>query len=77
MNKYESILYDDIDEVLYVFKSFGKSIKYLPHFLTRPRSDLIIWVKSIDQLELLRDLHIRKDVIDTLRQFILDIIHGN
>ena len=48
MNKYDHILYDDIDEDVYVFESFGKIMKGLPHFMTRRFSVLILWDKSID-----------------------------
>ena len=47
------------------------------HFVPRPRSDLILWDKTIDQPEIQRDLHIGKVIDDTLRQSILDIIHDN
>ena len=65
INKYDPILYDDVDEDLYVFKSFGKSMTRTPHFVPRPRSNLILWDKTIE------------DVDDTLRQSILDIIYDN
>ena len=48
VNKYDPILYDDVDDDLYVFKSFGKSMTGTPHFVPRPRSDLILWDKTID-----------------------------
>ena len=48
-----------------------------PHFVTLLRSDFILWGKTIDKLELQRDHHIGKDIDDTLRQSILDIIHDN
>ena len=48
INKYDPILYDDVDEDLYVFKSFDKSMTRTPHFVTLPRSDLILWGKTID-----------------------------
>ena len=76
-NKYDPILYDDVDEDLYIFKSFGKSMTRTPHFVPRPHSDFILWDKTIDKPELLRDLHIGKDVDDTLRLFlILSMITG-
>ena len=45
INKYDPILYDDVDEDLYVFRSFGKSMTRTPHFGSRPHSDLILWEK--------------------------------
>ena len=42
INKYGLILYDDVDEDLYVFKSFGKSMMRTLHFVPRPRSDLTL-----------------------------------
>ena len=53
------------------------SVKRLPHFVPRPRSDFIIQENTIDQPELLRDFNIRKDVDNTLHQYILDIIRNN
>ena len=41
-NTYKPIIYDDIDEDLYVFKSFGISMKRSSYFIPRPRSDLIL-----------------------------------
>ena len=55
-NSYKLIIYDDVNEDLYVFKSFGKSMKRSSHFIPRPRSDLILWNQSVDEPELLRDL---------------------
>ena len=52
-------------------------MKRLLYFVPRPRSDLVLWVKSIDQSEFLRDLHIGKDFDDTLYQSILGIIRDN
>ena len=60
VKKYDPILYDDVDEDLYVFKSFGKSMTRTPHFVPRPHSDLILWDETIDQPELQRDFHIGK-----------------
>ena len=48
INKYDLILYNDVDKDLYVFKSFGKSMTGTSHFVPRPRSDLILWDKTID-----------------------------
>ena len=58
VNKYNSIIYDDVDEDLYIFKSYDKSMKRSPHYTSRPRSDLILWDKSVDEPEILRGLHI-------------------
>ena len=74
INKYNPVPYDDVDEDLYLFKSFGKSIKRTQNFSHRPRSDLIIWDKLIDDAELVRDLHIGQDIDATIRQSIITII---
>ena len=42
VNKYNPVRYDDVDEDLYVFKSFKKSIKRYRNFTHRPRLELII-----------------------------------
>ena len=59
---YNPVLYDHVDEDLYVFKSFGKSLKRSRHFTHRSRSELIIWNKLIDEAELVRDLNIGQDI---------------
>ena len=76
-NTYKSIIYDDVDEDLYVFKTFGKSMKRSSHFIPRPRSDLILWNKSVDEPELLRDLLIGDDVDAAIRHKVINIIQNN
>ena len=71
------MIYDDVNEDLYVFKSFGKSMIFWSHFTPRPRSDLILWDKSVDEPELLRDLHIGNDVDSAIRHKIINIIQDN
>ena len=68
VNKYNPILYVDVDENLYVFKSFRKSIERSWSFTHRSRSDLIIWNKLIDKAELVRDFHIEQDIDASIRQ---------
>ena len=46
MSKYKFILYDEIDDYLYVFKYIGKSMKRLQN-LPRPRSEIILWDKLL------------------------------
>ena len=77
VNTYTTVIYDGVDEDLYVFKSFGKSMKRSSHYTPRPRSDLILWGKSVHELELLRDLHIENDVDTTIHHKIINIIHDN
>ena len=66
VNKYNPIIYDDIDDDLYVFKSFGKSMKRSFYYTFRPRSDLILWNKFVDKPEILQDLHIGNNVDTSL-----------
>ena len=77
VNKYNTVLYDDVDEDVYVFKSFGKSIKRSRHFTHRPRLELIIWNKLIDKAELVRDLNIGQDIEASIRQSIIKIVQDN
>ena len=77
VNSYKPIIYDDVDEDLYVFKSFDKSMKRSSHFIPRPRSDLILWGKSVDEPELLRDLLIGDDADAAIRHKIINIIQDN
>ena len=76
-NSYKPIIYDDVDEDLYIFKSFGKSMKHSSHFTPRPHSDLILWDKSVDEPELLRDLLIGDDVDAAIHHKIVNIIQDN
>ena len=68
VNKYNPILYVDVDENLYVFKFFRKSIERSWSFTHRSRSDLIIWNKLIDEAELVRYFHIEQDIDAYIRQ---------
>ena len=74
---YTPMLYDDIDEKLHIFKSFGKSIKSSLHFTIRPRSNFILWDKLVDEPELVKDLHIGNDIDPSIRQSIINIIQKN
>ena len=74
---YNPVLYDHVDEDLYVFKSFGKSIKRSRHFTHRSRSELIIWNKLIDEAELVRDLNIGQDIDASIHQSIIKIVQDN
>ena len=47
------------------------------HFTPRPRSDLILWDKSVDEPVLLRDLHIGNNVDSAIRHKIINIIQDN
>ena len=48
VNEYVPLLYDDINGNVYIFKSFAKSMMCLQNFLPRPRSNLILWGKTVD-----------------------------
>ena len=75
INTYTPVIYNDVDEDLYVFKSFGKSMKLPSHHTPRPRSDLILYEKYVDEPELFRDLHIVNDVDVAIHHNIINIIH--
>ena len=77
VNEYTPIIYDDDEEDLYVFKSFGKGMKRSSHFTPRPRSYLILWDTLVDEPEFLRDLHIGNDVNSTIRHKIINVIQDN
>ena len=47
------------------------------HFTPRPRSDFILWDKSVDEPELLRDLLIGDDVDAAIHHKIINIIQDN
>ena len=73
-NKYTTIIYKIFDEDLYVFNSFGRSMKRTSHLSPRPCSDLILWEKSVDEPELLWDFLIRDDVNAAIHHKIVDTI---
>lgn len=53
-NNYKPLVYSDIDEDLYSFKTFGKCIKRSLSWEPRLRFDLIHGNESLDSLELER-----------------------
>ena len=55
-NKYKAVIFDDVGEDLHSFKTFGKIMTCSPKWTSHPRSNSILWVKTIDMLELLRYL---------------------
>ena len=77
VNSYKPIIYDDVDDYLCVFKSFGRSMKHSSHFIPKPRSDLILWDNSVDEPEILRDFLIDDDVDVDIRNKIINIIKDN
>ena len=56
---------------MYVFKTFGKSMKRLINFTSRFRCDLILLDTSIDEPKLLRNFHIENNVNATIRKNII------
>ena len=52
-------------------------MKRSSHFIPRPRSDLILWDTSVDELELLRDSPIGDDVVVDIRKKLINIIKNN
>ena len=52
-------------------------MKHSLHFTSRPYFGLIVWNKSIDEPDLLRNLHIGKNLDATICWIIIDIIHDN
>ena len=75
--KYKPIIYDDVDEDLYLFKSFGKCVKHSSSWQPRLRSDLIHWNESLDSPELERDFRIGDQVDGVTRRSVLSIIKSN
>ena len=42
-NKYKPVIYIDVNDDMYVLKTYGKAMTRLPRWLPRPRNDLILW----------------------------------
>ena len=77
VNKYNPIIHDDVDEEMYVFISFGKSMTRSPHYTSCPRTGFILWGKFIDEVELLRGLYIRNNFDAAIRHNSINSIHDN
>ena len=76
-NKYTSMNRTDVDEVLYIFKRYGKEMKHTPSWIPQPRSDIIPWYSSLYQQELEDKFIIDFTTDDFTRRAVLQIIHDN
>ena len=77
ITKYKPIIYDDVDEDLYLFKPFGKCVKRSSSWELRIRSDLIHWNESLGSPELERIFCVRYKVDDFTRRCAISIIKTN
>ena len=66
-----------MDEELYSFEIFGKSIKRSSSWEPRIRSDFTHWNESLDSPELERNFHIGKQVDEFTRRSVLSVIKSN
>ena len=74
---YKPMICTDVDEDLYIFKSFGKSMKRAASWTPRPRSDVIPWNTSLFQEELDNNFNIGSTIDDSTRNAVIQIIKDN
>ena len=67
----------DVDEKIYIFKSYGKSMKGAASWTQRPRSGVIPWKISLFQQELDDNFNISSMTGDSTRKAVLQIIKDN
>ena len=61
----------DVDDGLYVLRSYGKAMTRLPKWKPHPRIDLILWGESSFTSELAKDLSIDDGIYPTIRQSVI------
>ena len=76
-NNYKPMVCTNIDEDLYAFKHYGKTMKRTPSQTSRPRSDVIPWNSSLYQQALDANFNIDFMTDDFTHQAILQIIKDN
>ena len=67
----------DLDEDLYTFKNYGKTMKNTASWTPRSRSDIIPWCSSLFQQELQDKFVVDSTRNDLSRRSVLQIIHNN
>ena len=76
-NKYKPIVYKNVDEDSYSFKTFCKYIKRSSSWEPCIPFNLIHWNEYLDPPELDQDFHIGKQVDDSTRRSVLSVIKFN
>ena len=76
-NNYKPTVCTDVNDELYVLRSYGKSIIRSPKWKSHLRTDLILWDESSFTCELVKDLRIDNGIDPTIRQSVINIIHDN
>ena len=67
----------DVDENIYFFKAYVKTMKHSPSYIPIPLFDVIPWSFSISQQELDEDFNIDSMTDSFTRQVVLQIIKDN
>ena len=67
----------DVDDDLYVLRSYGKAMTRSPKWKPYPKIDLILWDESSFTSDLAKDLSIDDGIDSTIRQSVIKIIHDN
>ena len=76
-NNYKPMVCTDVNEDLYTFKSYGKTMKRAKSWTPRHRSNIIPWNSSLCQQELDDNFNIDSLIEDFTRNAILQIIKDN
>ena len=74
---YKPMICTDVDEDLYIFNPFGKSMKRAESWTPRPRSDVIPWNTSLFQEELDNNFNIGSMTDESTRNAVIQIIKDN
>ena len=73
-NSYKPMICTDVDEDIYIFKTYGKTMKHTPSWTPRPRFDIISWNSSLYQHHLYGNVNIDSMTDNFTRQYFLQII---
>ena len=76
-NKYKPMDFIDVDKDLYTFIHYGKTTKHTPSWISRPRSEIILWRSSLFQQELEGNFVLEFTTDDFTHRSVLRIIHDN
>ena len=71
------VIYNDVDDDLYVMQSYGKAMTRSSRWLTRPQSDLLLWDSLFFSAELMNDFRIELSIDTNIRKSFLSIIKDN
>ena len=75
--RYKPVIYNDVDDDLYVLKAYDKAMTRSPWWSHRLRNDLILWDSISFTAEFVKVFRIDSSIDTNIRQSILSIINNN